>query len=179
MTPSSPSDAVKGRWPVTLTTERANPLRQWNPGRGGCSTARRPVAAVSKLFLRRPVFVKRFTREMTAGSVGSEARTTRHGVARRTSIASQARTRDRDICCSRLGHVPRQRPPLYLITRRPRLSAFCCQMLCGLHRRCAARTSSEPGAVVMRQVQRRHGIPRLAAVAFARPRRGVIQRHFF
>ena len=36
-----------GRWPVTLTTERANPLRQWNPGWGGCSTARRPVAAVN------------------------------------------------------------------------------------------------------------------------------------
>src|ERR1700722_8542425 len=37
-----------GRWPVTWTTERANPLRQWNPGWGGCSTARRPVAAVSE-----------------------------------------------------------------------------------------------------------------------------------
>ena len=50
---------------MTLTTERANPLRQWNPGWGGCSTARRPVAAVNKLFLRRSVFVKRFTHEMT------------------------------------------------------------------------------------------------------------------
>jgi hypothetical protein len=50
---------------VTLTTERANPLRQWNPGWGGCSTARRPVAAMSKLFPRRPVLVKRLPREMT------------------------------------------------------------------------------------------------------------------
>src|SRR5215469_8899438 len=39
-----------GRWPVTLTTERANPLRRWNPGWGGCSTARRPVAAVKQTF---------------------------------------------------------------------------------------------------------------------------------
>src|ERR1700722_5648727 len=48
-----------GRWPVTLTTERANPLRRRNPDWGGCSTARRPVAAVSKLFLTRSVVVKR------------------------------------------------------------------------------------------------------------------------
>src|SRR5579884_1293455 len=34
------------RWPVTSTTERANPLRLRNPGWGGCSSARRPVAAV-------------------------------------------------------------------------------------------------------------------------------------
>jgi hypothetical protein len=40
-------------------TERANPLRQRNPDWGGCSTARRPVAAVNQLFLRRPVVVKR------------------------------------------------------------------------------------------------------------------------
>lgn len=51
---------------MTLTTERANPLRQWNPGWGGCSTARRPVAAVKQLFLRRSVFVKRSTRENPA-----------------------------------------------------------------------------------------------------------------
>ena len=50
---------------MTLTTERANPLRQWNPGWGGCSAARRPVAAANKLFLRRSVFVKLFTHEMT------------------------------------------------------------------------------------------------------------------
>jgi len=66
-----------GRWPVTLTTERANPLRRWNPGWGRCSTARRPVAAVNKLFLRGPVFVKRFTHEMTLqevpGSDGADA----------------------------------------------------------------------------------------------------------
>ena len=58
-----------------LTTERANPLRQWNPGWGGCSSARRPVAAVNKLFLRRSVFVKRFTHEMTlreAPAVGAD-----------------------------------------------------------------------------------------------------------
>src|ERR1700735_5745148 len=83
------------RWPVTLTTERANPLRQWNPDWGGCPTARRPVAAVNKLFLRRSVFVKRFTHEMTLQEVpGSEARTTRNAVAHRTSIASPARMRD-------------------------------------------------------------------------------------
>ena len=80
---------------MTLTTERANPLRQWNPDWGGCSTARRPVAAVNKLFLRRPVFVKRFTHEMTLREVpGSKARTTRSAVAHRTSIASPARMRD-------------------------------------------------------------------------------------
>ena len=50
---------------MTLTTERANPLRQWNPSWGGCSTAWRPVAAVSKLFPKRSVFVKRFNHEMT------------------------------------------------------------------------------------------------------------------
>ena len=50
---------------MTLTTERANPLRQRNPDWGGCSTARRPVAAVNKLFLRRPVFVKCSTHEMS------------------------------------------------------------------------------------------------------------------
>jgi hypothetical protein len=58
---------------VTLTTERANPLCQRNPGWGGCSTARRPVAAVNKLFLRRPVFVKRFTHEMTLREVPAQA----------------------------------------------------------------------------------------------------------
>lgn len=58
---------------MTLTTERANPLRQRNPDWGGCSTARRPVAAVNKLFTRRPAFVKRVTRKMTLReSVGSE-----------------------------------------------------------------------------------------------------------
>ena len=35
------------------------------PRLGGCPTARRPAAAVNKLFLTRSVFVKRFTREMT------------------------------------------------------------------------------------------------------------------
>jgi hypothetical protein len=50
---------------VTITTERANPLRQWNAGWGGCSTARRPAGAANKLFLRRSVFGKRFTHEMT------------------------------------------------------------------------------------------------------------------
>jgi len=50
---------------VTLTTERANPLRQWNPDWGGCSTARRPVAAVSTLCQRRPAFVKCVSHEMT------------------------------------------------------------------------------------------------------------------
>jgi hypothetical protein len=44
---------------VTSTTERANPLRRWNPDWGGCSTARRPVAAVNQVFLRRSGFVKR------------------------------------------------------------------------------------------------------------------------
>jgi hypothetical protein len=65
MTPLVPQRRGVGRWPVTLTTERANPLRQWNPGWGGCSAARRPAAAANKLFLRRSVFVKRFTHEMT------------------------------------------------------------------------------------------------------------------
>lgn len=58
---------------MTLTTERANPLRQWNPDWGGCSTARRPVAAVTTLFLRRSDFVKhydRFTHEMTPREIG-------------------------------------------------------------------------------------------------------------
>ena len=36
---------------------------------GGCSKARRPVAAVNKLFPRRPVFVKRFTHETTLQEV--------------------------------------------------------------------------------------------------------------
>jgi len=54
---------------VTLTTERANPLRQRNPGWGGCPAARRPVAAVNILFLRRPVFVKRSKQEMTLREV--------------------------------------------------------------------------------------------------------------
>ena len=68
-----------------MTTERAYPLRRWNPDWGGCSTARRPVAAVNKLSLRRLVFVKRFTHEMTLQEVpGSEARTTRSAVAHRT-----------------------------------------------------------------------------------------------
>jgi hypothetical protein len=62
---------------VTLTTERATPLRSWNPGWGGRSTARRPVVAVNKLFPRPPVFVKRLTHEMTSRKVpGSEAQTT-------------------------------------------------------------------------------------------------------
>ena len=51
---------------MTLTTERANPLRQWNSSWGGCSTAWRPVAAVNKLFLRRSVFVKRCAADFIA-----------------------------------------------------------------------------------------------------------------
>ena len=47
LAPSSPSDAASKRWPVTSTTGRANPLRCWNPDWGGCSTARRPVAAIT------------------------------------------------------------------------------------------------------------------------------------
>jgi hypothetical protein len=42
-----------------LTTERANPLRRWNSDWGRRSTARRPVAAVETLFLRRSDFVNR------------------------------------------------------------------------------------------------------------------------
>ena len=53
---------------MTVTTERANPLRQWNPDWGGRPTARRPVAAVNKVFLRRSDFVKR-PRRTTLGSV--------------------------------------------------------------------------------------------------------------
>jgi hypothetical protein len=48
-----------------MTTERADPLRQRNPDWGGCSTARRPVAAVNKLSPRSSVFVKHFTHQMT------------------------------------------------------------------------------------------------------------------
>jgi hypothetical protein len=47
---------------VTLTTGRANPLCRWNPGWGGRSTARRPAAAVNKVFPRRSVFVKILSR---------------------------------------------------------------------------------------------------------------------
>jgi hypothetical protein len=54
-----------GRCPVTLTTERTNPLRPWNPDWGERSTARRPVAAVSLIFLKRSVFVKRLTAGLT------------------------------------------------------------------------------------------------------------------
>src|ERR1700735_493731 len=77
------------RWPVTLTTERANPLRQWNPDWGGCSTARRPVAAVNKLFLRRSVFVKRFTHEMTLREVPA-VRARRPGALQPTELRSRA-----------------------------------------------------------------------------------------
>src|ERR1039457_3736935 len=91
-----------GRWPVTLTTERAKPLRQWNPGWGGCSTARRPVAAEQTLpealGLRQAVQ----PRDHTTGSAGSETRTTRSDAASRTSIASPARMRDTN---SRTDHV--------------------------------------------------------------------------
>src|ERR1700743_3505736 len=60
-----------GRWPVTLTTERATPLRRWNPGWGGRSTARRPVVAVHKLFPRSPVFVKRRAHETAQPGPGA------------------------------------------------------------------------------------------------------------
>ena len=44
------------------------------PGWGGCSIARRPVAAMNKLFPRHSAFVKRLTYEMTPREVpGSEA----------------------------------------------------------------------------------------------------------
>jgi hypothetical protein len=59
---------------LNLTTERANPLRQCPPGGGGCATARRPAPAASKLFLRRSVFVKRFTHEMTLREVPAASR---------------------------------------------------------------------------------------------------------
>jgi len=41
------------------------------PDWGGCSTARRPVAAVNKLFTRRPGFVKHFTHKMTLREVSA------------------------------------------------------------------------------------------------------------
>src|ERR1700729_1169146 len=113
-----------GRWPVTLTTERANPLRQRNPDWGGCSTARRPVAAVNKLSLRRSAFVKLHARDDTAGRADSETRTTRTDAAHRTSIASPAgcASRTRELTAnSATGDWPstlgfkilrRTRPPL-------------------------------------------------------------------
>ena len=65
------------------------------PRLGRCSTARRPVAAVSKLFPRRSVFVKRFTHEMTLPEVPA-VRRGQPGAMQPTepSIASPARTRD-------------------------------------------------------------------------------------
>ena len=48
---------------MTLTTERATPLRQWNPDWGGCSTARRPVVAMHRLCPSPRVFVNRLTHE--------------------------------------------------------------------------------------------------------------------
>ena len=55
---------------MTSTTERANPLRQWNPDWGGCSTARRPVAAVNTLFPRRSDFVKPLHPQTTPPKIG-------------------------------------------------------------------------------------------------------------
>ncbi len=55
---------------MTSTTERANPLRQWNPDWGGGSTARRPVAAVNTLFLRRSDFVKPLHPQRTPLKIG-------------------------------------------------------------------------------------------------------------
>src|ERR1035438_1446170 len=89
-----------GRWPVTLTTERANPLCQWNPDWGGCSTARRPVAAVNVFFLRRSVFVKRFTHEMTMREVPA-VRRGRPGAMQPTELRSRAQPG----CATRIGHL--------------------------------------------------------------------------
>jgi hypothetical protein len=60
---------------------------------------------VSKLFLRRSVFVKRFNHEMTLREVPTErgeARTTRSDAADRTSIASPARMRDTNLRTDRI-----------------------------------------------------------------------------
>jgi len=46
---SSPSDSVLKGWPVTMTTERADPLRQRDTDWGGRPSARRPVVAVSQV----------------------------------------------------------------------------------------------------------------------------------
>ena len=83
---------------MTLTTERANPLRQWNPGWGGCSTARRPVAAVNVFFLRRSVFVKRFTHEMALREVPA-VRRGRPGAMQPT----EPRSRAQPGCATRSG----------------------------------------------------------------------------
>ncbi len=74
---------------MTLTTERANPLCQWNPDWGGSSTARRPVAAVNVFFLRRSVFVKRFTHEMALREVPA-VRRGRPGARQPTELRSRA-----------------------------------------------------------------------------------------
>src|ERR1035438_5873693 len=87
-----------GRWPVTLTTERANPLRRWNPGWGGCPAARRPVAAVNVFSLRRPVFVKRSTHEMTPREVPA-VRRGRPGAPQPT----EPRSRAQPGCATRIG----------------------------------------------------------------------------
>jgi hypothetical protein len=59
------------------------------PGWGGRSTARRPVAAVTKLSLRSSVLVKHLTHEMTLREMpGSETRTTKSVVAHRIFVAS-------------------------------------------------------------------------------------------
>src|ERR1022692_655728 len=101
------------RWPVTMTTERANPLRQWNPGWGGCSTARRPVAAASKLFLRRSACVKRFNHEITLREV-SAVRQGRPGAMQSAELRSRAQpgcaTRIRELTAyAATGDRPRTR----------------------------------------------------------------------
>jgi hypothetical protein len=87
---------------VTLTTERATPLCQWNPGWDGCSTARRPAAAVYVFFLRRSVFVKRFTHEMTLREVPA-VRHGRPGALQSTELRSRAQPG----CATRIGRDDR------------------------------------------------------------------------
>ena len=99
---------------MTVTTERADPLRRRNPGWGGRSTARRPVAAMSKLFLRPPVLVKRFTCEMTLRKCGSQARTANRAL-QPTGLQSRAKlgraTRIRELTAYAVTGSP-ERPPI-------------------------------------------------------------------
>jgi hypothetical protein len=60
-----------------MTTERANPLRQGNPAGADVPQLGDRPPPWTKLFLRRSVFVKRFTHEMTLREVPVVARTTK------------------------------------------------------------------------------------------------------
>jgi hypothetical protein len=103
---------------VTLTTERANPLRGWNPDWGGCSTAWRPVAAADTI-------AEVFGLCQAASSRGARGRSRGERLPQKHMSHRVAEVGHRRVGPDRIGHGPARRACMerFLRTSRCRFNA--------------------------------------------------------